>query len=107
MRKTASITDAGSDVVMVLAPYGGETAPAALRQVAEASGSAPGSGFAVPCRSVVARLGVANHVAIAAAKAGIEATVRSFSADHESVRIGGRTLQPDGGLSAARPSVPA
>ena len=105
MRKTASITGAGSDVVMAPALYGCETALAALRQVAEASGGAPGSGFAVPCSWVVARLGVANHVAIAAAKAGIEATVRSFSADRESVRIGGRTLQPDGGFSAARPPV--
>ena len=107
MRKTASITDVNSDVVMALALYGCETAQVALRQVVKASDSAPGSGFAVPCSSVVARLGVANHVAIATAKAGIEATVRSFSADRESVQIGGRTLQPDGGLSAARPSVPA
>ena len=102
MQKTASITDASSDVVMALAPYGGEATLAAMRRVAEASGSAPGSGFAVPCSWVVARLGVANHVAIAAAKAGIEATVRSFSADRESVRIGGRTLQPGDGFSAAR-----
>ena len=107
MRKTASITGAGSDGVMAPALYGCETALAALRQVAEASGSAPGSGFAVPCSWVVARLGVANHVAIAAAKAGIEATVRSFSADREPARIGGRTLELDGGFSAARPAVPA
>ena len=33
MQKTASITDASSDVVMALAPYGCETALAALRQV--------------------------------------------------------------------------
>ena len=109
MRKTASITGAGSDVVMAPALYGCEAALAALRQVADAPGGAPcaGSGYAVPCSSVVARLGVANHVAITAARAGIEATVRSFSADRESVWIGGRTLQLDGGFSAARPSVPA
>ena len=105
----ASISGAGSDVMMALAPYVCEAALAAMRQVAEAPGGAfcAGSGFAVPCSSVVARLGVANHVAIAAAKAGIEATVRSFSADREPARIGGRTLQLDGGFSAARPSVPA
>lgn len=39
-------------------------------------------GSAVLFSSVVARVGVGNHVAIAAAKAGVEAMVRSLSADH-------------------------
>jgi NAD(P)-dependent dehydrogenase (short-subunit alcohol dehydrogenase family) len=39
-------------------------------------------GAAVVFSSVVARLGVGNHVAIAAAKAALEAMVRSLTADH-------------------------
>jgi NAD(P)-dependent dehydrogenase (short-subunit alcohol dehydrogenase family) len=53
----------------------------------DALGKAPGS--AVLFSSVVARVGVANHAAIAAAKAGVEALTRSLAADHaaQGVRI--------------------
>jgi hypothetical protein len=50
MRKTASITGAGSDVVMAPALYGCEAALAALRQVAEA----PGGGLSAARPSVPA-----------------------------------------------------
>ena len=41
-----------------------------------------GSGAAVIASSVVARIGVANHEAIAAAKGGVEALVRSAAATY-------------------------
>jgi NAD(P)-dependent dehydrogenase (short-subunit alcohol dehydrogenase family) len=41
-----------------------------------------GSGAAVFASSVVARIGVANHEAIAAAKGGVEALVRSAAASY-------------------------
>ncbi len=41
-----------------------------------------GPGAAVLCSSVVARIGVANHEAIAAAKGGVEALVRSAAATY-------------------------
>ena len=69
MQQVASISGAGSDVMMALAPYVCEAASAAMRQVAEVTGGAfcAGSGFAVPRSLVVVRLGVANHVPVAAA----------------------------------------
>ena len=41
-----------------------------------------GNGSAVLFSSVAAATGIANHVAIAAAKAGVESLVRSLAADH-------------------------
>ncbi len=51
-----------------------------LRAWLEATGKAPGA--AVFASSVVARLGVANHEVIAAAKGGVEALVRSAAATY-------------------------
>lgn len=48
------------------------------------SALAGGPGSAVLCSSVVARVGVANHEAIAAAKGGVEALVRSAAATYAS-----------------------
>jgi NAD(P)-dependent dehydrogenase (short-subunit alcohol dehydrogenase family) len=46
-----------------------------------------GPGSAVFASSVVARIGVANHEAIAAAKGGVEALVRSAAATYAAQRV--------------------
>jgi len=51
-------------------------------------------GAAVLFSSVVAAIGVANHAAIAAAKGGIEALVRSLAADYSSAGIRINALAP-------------
>ena len=53
-----------------------------LQAWVEAVRAAPQPGAAVLVSSVVARIGVANHEAIAAAKGGIEALTRSFAASY-------------------------
>ena len=63
-----------------------DDAALAVAACQEALGAAPtllgGPGAAVFASSVVARIGVANHEAIAAAKGGVEALVRSGAATH-------------------------
>jgi NAD(P)-dependent dehydrogenase (short-subunit alcohol dehydrogenase family) len=61
-------------------------------------------GAAVLVSSVVARIGVANHEAIAAAKGGIEALVRSAAATYASARLRINAVAPgltDTGMTAA------
>lgn len=53
-----------------------------LQAWVEAVRAAPQPGAAVLVSSVVARIGVANHEAIAAAKGGVEALTRSFAASY-------------------------
>jgi NAD(P)-dependent dehydrogenase (short-subunit alcohol dehydrogenase family) len=55
---------------------------AALQGAPGATGAAGAAGAAVLASSVVARIGVANHEAIAAAKGGVEALVRSAAATY-------------------------
>ncbi len=55
---------------------------AALQSAPGATGAAGAAGAAVLASSVVARIGVANHEAIAAAKGGVEALVRSAAATY-------------------------
>ncbi len=52
-----------------------------------AAGDAGQGGAAVFASSVVARIGVANHEAIAAAKGGVEALVRSAAATYAPLRL--------------------
>jgi len=79
-----------------------------LQAFLSALGGAPGT--AVFVSSVVARIGVANHEAIAAAKGGVEALVRSAAATYaaQSVRINavapGMTETP---MTAAMLKIPA
>lgn len=52
------------------------------------------SGRALFFSSVVAGIGVANHAAIAAAKAGVEALVRSLAADHSPAGLRFNAIAP-------------
>lgn len=58
------------------------SALAVLSAWVQALSAAPAKGAAVLASSVVARIGVANHEAIAAAKGGVEALVRSAAATY-------------------------
>ena len=60
--------------------------------------SAGQPGAAVLVSSVVARIGVANHEAIAAAKGGVEALARSAAATYATAAV-------DGGFTTVRPLV--
>lgn len=74
----------------------------------EATGKEPGA--AVFASSVVARIGVANHEAIAAAKGGVEALVRSAAATYASRGIRINAVAPgmtDTPLTAGMLSAPA
>ncbi|MEW1834919.1 SDR family oxidoreductase [Microbacterium sp. NPDC079995] len=73
----------------------------------EATGKEPGA--AVFASSVVARIGVANHEAIAAAKGGVEALVRSAAATYASRGIRVNAVAPgmtDTPMTAGMLSVP-
>jgi len=58
------------------------------------AGGAGSGGAAVLASSVVARIGVANHEAIAAAKGGIEALARSAAATYAPLRLRVNVVAP-------------
>ncbi len=69
-----------------------------------------GSGAAVFASSVVARIGVANHEAIAAAKGGVEALVRSAAASYASQGLRVNAVAPgmtDTPMTAGMLTMPA
>lgn len=69
-----------------------------------------GPGAAVFASSVVARIGVANHEAIAAAKGGVEALVRSAAATHAAQGVRVNAVAPgmtDTPMTASMLKVPA
>ena len=59
-----------------------------------AAGGAGSGGAAVLASSVVARIGVANHEAIAAAKGGVEALARSAAATYAPLRLRVNVVAP-------------
>jgi len=65
-----------------------------LRAWVEAKRETGAPGAAVLASSVVARIGVANHEAIAAAKGGIEALVRSAAATYAPARLRVNAVAP-------------
>jgi NAD(P)-dependent dehydrogenase (short-subunit alcohol dehydrogenase family) len=76
----------------------------------EALRSAQQPGAAVFASSVVARIGVANHEAIAAAKGGVEALVRSAAATYASLNLRVNCVAPgmtDTPMTAGMLKVPA
>lgn len=77
---------------------------------ARTSGGAGGPGAAVFASSVVARIGVANHEAIAAAKGGVEALVRSAAATYAAQGLRINAVAPgmtDTPMTAAMLRLPA
>jgi len=77
----ASLPRTAAEVYRELLRVNLDSAFYTLQAWVKARGGA-GSGSAVFVSSVVARIGVANHEAIAAAKGGLEALVRSAAASH-------------------------